>query len=142
MVDVSNKKPTTREAIAEAQVILNSMAFQAVQNNNIKKGDVLTVAQIAGILGSKQTSNLIPLCHPLALTRVDVQCKLQPESSSIQIICIAKTVSTTGVEMEALTGATIAALTIYDMCKAIDKTIVIQNIRLLKKTGGKSDFNL
>jgi len=140
MVDVSDKKITSREAIAEGRVKLSDLAFKAVSENNLNKGDVLTVAQIAGILGAKQTSNLIPLCHPLPLSRVDIQLLLEPETKTIRITSLAKTTSNTGVEMEALTAVAIAALTIYDMCKAVDKAIIIQDIRLLKKTGGKSDF--
>jgi len=142
MVDVSEKKITTREAIAEGSVCLSSAAFNAVADNKVKKGDVLTVAQIAGIMGAKLTSNIIPLCHPLSLSRIDVQLTLQPETNTIRIEAMAKTVSNTGVEMEALTATAVAALTIYDMCKAIDKGIVIKHIRLIKKTGGKSDFKI
>lgn len=142
MVDVSEKKITTREAIAEAFVILSPAAFKAVVDNKMKKGDVLTVAQIAGILGAKQTSSLIPLCHPLPLSKIDVQLSLQPDILGIRIQTLAKTTSTTGVEMEALTAAAVAALTIYDMCKAVDHNIIIKDIRLIKKTGGKSDFSL
>ena len=140
MVDVSDKKISIREAVAEGLVVLNESAFNAVAENKVKKGDVLTIAQIAGILGAKQTSNLIPLCHPLPLSRVDVQLTLEHDSRTIRIKSLAKTTSNTGVEMEALTAVAIAALTIYDMCKAVDKGIIIRDVRLLKKTGGKSDF--
>lgn len=140
MVDVSDKKVTTREAVAQGLVLLSNAAFQAVVDNKMKKGDVLSVAQIAGILGAKQTSALIPLCHPLPLSKVDVRLSLDPQVKGVRIETLAKTTSTTGVEMEALTAASIAALTIYDMCKAIDHHIVITDIRLIKKTGGKSDF--
>jgi len=140
MVDVSYKNVTIREAIAQAVVTLSPEAFHAVLKNQLKKGDVTTVAQIAGILGAKQTSSLIPLCHPLPLSKVDVKLVLEHEFRRIRITTMAKTASTTGVEMEALTAASIAALTIYDMCKSIDHHIVITDIRLLKKTGGKSDF--
>jgi len=141
MVDVSDKKVTNREAVAEGLVVLNESAFKAVTENKLKKGDVLTIAQIAGILGAKQTSNLIPLCHPLPLSRVDVLLTLEPNTRTIRIKCLAKTTSNTGVEMEALTAVAISALTIYDMCKAVDKGIIIQDIRLLKKMGGKTDFD-
>lgn len=140
MVDVSDKPITSREAEAEALVILSSEAFKAVVENKLKKGDVLTVAQIAGILGAKQTSSLIPLCHPLPLSKIDVQLSLEHDLNGIRIRTVAKTTSTTGVEMEALTAASIAALTIYDMCKAINHRIIIKDIHLVKKSGGKSDF--
>jgi len=142
MVDVSDKKTTQREAEAEGLVIISAEAFDAVKDNNVKKGDVLTVAQIAGILGAKQTSSLIPLCHQLPLSKVDVQLMLDPEVSGIRIKALAKTTSTTGVEMEALVAVSIAALTIYDMCKALDKRIIIKDIYLVRKSGGKSDFSL
>lgn len=142
MVDVSSKVPTEREAIAEVFVKLSTEAFKAVVDNKMKKGDVLSVAQVAGIMGAKQTSNLIPLCHPLSLSKVDVQLELIPEERSIRIQTRAKTTSTTGVEMEALMAASVAALTIYDMCKAVDHKILVTNLRLLKKTGGKSDYKV
>jgi len=142
MVDVSEKKPTQREAEAEGLVTLSADAFDAVKENNVKKGDVLTVAQIAGILGAKQTSSLIPLCHQLPLSQVQVTLTLDPEVSGIRIKALAKTTSNTGVEMEALVAVSIAALTIYDMCKALDKHIVIKDIYLDRKRGGKSDFAL
>ncbi|CAG7725103.1 unnamed protein product [Allacma fusca] len=140
MVDVSDKKPSVRVAIAEAFVKLSPAAYQAVVDNTLKKGDVLTVAQVAGILGAKQTSNLIPLCHPLPLSKVDVSLHLDNSNQSIRIETLAKTTAVTGVEMEALTAAATAALTIYDMCKAVDHSIIISNLRLVKKTGGKSDY--
>ncbi|CAL8090139.1 unnamed protein product [Orchesella dallaii] len=142
MVDVSEKKVTTREAIAEATVNLSHETFKAVTDNRMKKGDVLTVAQIAGIMGAKHTSNLIPLCHPLPLHKVDVNLELNYERQCVIIRVLAKTTAMTGVEMEALTGATIAALTVYDMCKAMGHSITITDIKLIKKSGGKSDYNL
>jgi len=142
MVDVSEKKVTTREAIAEATVNLSHETFQAVADNKMKKGDVLSVAQIAGIMGAKNTSNLIPLCHPLPLHKVDVNLELNHERSCVIIRVLAKTTAMTGVEMEALMGATIAALTIYDMCKAMGHSITITDIKLIKKSGGKSDYNI
>lgn len=142
MVDVSEKKVTTREAVAEATVNLSSETFEAVANNKMKKGDVLTVAQIAGIMGAKHTSNLIPLCHPLPLNKVDVNLELNEERKCVVIQALAKTTAMTGVEMEALTAATIAALTIYDMCKAMGHCITITDVRLIKKSGGKSDYAL
>jgi molybdenum cofactor biosynthesis protein MoaC len=116
MVDVSNKKITKREAEAEALVLLSHVAFQAVVDNKLKKGDVLTIAQIAGILGAKQTSNLIPLCHPLPLSKIDVQLHLDHKLQGIRIWTLAKTTSTTGVEMEALTAASIAGLSNLVYC--------------------------
>jgi molybdenum cofactor biosynthesis protein MoaC len=127
-------------AVAEAFVKLSTAAYQAVVDNKLKKGDVLTVAQVAGILGAKQTSNLIPLCHPLPLSKVDVTLHLDNKTESIRIETMAKTTGVTGVEMEALTAASVAALTIYEMCKAVDHSIIINNLRLIKKTGGKSDY--
>lgn len=141
MVDVSSKIPTTRTALASATVTLSPACFQAVSNNTLQKGDVLTVAQIAGISAAKQTSTLIPLCHPLPLDKVSVNLTLQPQSNSVVIQALAKTTGKTGVEMEALTAATISALTIYDMCKAMGHSITITDIHLIKKTGGKSDYS-
>eukprot|EP00891_Asterochloris_glomerata_P003889 jgi/Astpho2/3889/Aster-04398 len=117
---------------------LTPAAFEAVQTNSLKKGDVLTAAQIAGVMGAKQTAALIPLCHNIFLSKVDVRATLQQESCSLLITAEASTTSETGVEMEALTGAAVAALTVYDMCKAVDKSITIQCIQLDRKTGGKS----
>eukprot|EP00095_Tigriopus_kingsejongensis_P006316 maker-scaffold61_size441589-snap-gene-3.28 protein:Tk06316 transcript:maker-scaffold61_size441589-snap-gene-3.28-mRNA-1 annotation:"molybdenum cofactor biosynthesis protein" len=140
MVDVSDKRFTEREAVALAKIVVGERAFALVEAQEIRKGDVLTVSQLAGIMGAKRTSDLIPLCHPLALSSVNVHLKLIPEDFSVEITCTAKCVGQTGVEMEALTGASIAALTVYDMCKAVNKEMVIQHIRLIKKTGGKSDM--
>lgn len=137
MVDVTTKDPTHRTATAIATVILSPEAFQLVADNEISKGDVLTVAKLAGIMGAKHTSSLIPLCHPLLLTHSDVALKLDHEQYAIRIEATAMTVGQTGVEMEALTGAAISALTVYDMCKAVDKGIEITGLRLLSKTGGK-----
>jgi len=142
MVDVSHKKVTVRKAIAEGKVYLSPTAFLAVKENKLNKGEVLTVAQLAGICGAKQTSSLIPLCHPIFLTHVQVELTLHEESHSIHIKSVATATGTTGVEMEALTAISIASLTVYDMCKAIDKSIRISDIRLLKKTGGKSDYGI
>eukprot|EP00891_Asterochloris_glomerata_P003890 jgi/Astpho2/3890/Aster-04399 len=171
MVDVSQKAATKRTAAASARVQLTPAAFEAVQTNSLKKGDVLTAAQIAGerqalgrlcpesclpltglcchralsyacapagVMGAKQTAALIPLCHNIFLSKVDVRATLQQESCSLLITAEASTTSETGVEMEALTGAAVAALTVYDMCKAVDKSITIQCIQLDRKTGGKS----
>ncbi len=137
MVDVQEKSDTKRSAKACATVIVGNHVFNLIRENEIKKGDVLTVAQVAGIMGAKKTAELIPLCHPLALSKVDVSCQLKGEDS-VYIECEAKCVNKTGVEMEALTGASIAALTVYDMCKAANKAIEITGIKLLEKNGGKS----
>jgi len=138
MVDVGDKDVTIRSAKARATVDVGSQVFALIKANAVKKGDVLSVAQIAGILGAKKTSDLIPLCHPLALTKVNVDLRLDEFHNSVVIECEAKCIARTGVEMEALTGASVAALTIYDMCKAVNKSIVIRDICLLEKSGGKS----
>src|SRR5476649_2328532 len=138
MVDVSKKDPTDREAEAEAILRLSAEAFEAVIQGAIKKGDVLAAARIAGIMAAKKTSELIPLCHPIALTRANVDFEPDAKTNSIRIVASAKTTGQTGVEMEALTAASIAALTIYDMVKALDKGAVIEGVKLLSKSGGKS----
>lgn len=141
MVDVSEKPVTAREATAHGIITMNAEAFAAVQNGTVKKGDVLGVARIAGIMATKRTSELIPLCHPLPLTKVSIEFNLLPERQAVEALCTVKTSGVTGVEMEALTGVSTALLTIYDMCKAIDKHMVISNIHLVEKQGGKSgDF--
>ncbi|PVZ71587.1 cyclic pyranopterin monophosphate synthase MoaC [Pelagibaculum spongiae] len=137
MVDVADKPSTTRTACAQAQVTMSEQAFQLLNEGTHKKGDVLAVARIAGIQAAKQTSNLIPLCHPLMLTKVQVDFELCPPNQ-VKIATLAKLNGQTGVEMEALTAASVAALTIYDMCKAVDKGMVIDGVRLLSKSGGKS----
>ncbi|MCC7430676.1 cyclic pyranopterin monophosphate synthase MoaC [bacterium] len=142
MVDVSQKPETTRKATAQAKIFLGEEAFLLVKQNQIKKGDVISVAQIAGILASKKTSDLIPLCHPLFLSKVDVSFELCENDFAILIKGFVQTEGKTGVEMEALTAVSVASLTIYDMCKAVNKKIVISEIKLLSKSGGKSgDFN-
>ena len=138
MVDVSNKNDTVREAIAVGTISLSEQCYQKVKNGSMTKGDVLGIARTAGIMGAKKTSELIPLCHILNLTKVTVEFSMDDENHRITAECLAKTVGKTGVEMEALTGASITLLTIYDMCKAIDKGMVISDIKLMKKTGGKS----
>ena len=137
MVDVSEKNPTQREAVARGRIEMQPETFQRVVNGQIAKGDVLAVAQIAGIMGAKQTSNLIPMCHPLAITGADLRFQLE-EPGTILIEATVKVSGKTGVEMEALTAVSVAALTIYDMCKAIDKTMTIGQIYLEEKIGGKS----
>ena len=136
MVDVSGKTPTERSATAEGKIRLAPEALRAVREGAAAKGDVLTVAQIAGIMGAKQTSSLIPLCHPLPLTKLAVD--LEPQGDRVRIVANAVTNGVTGVEMEALTAATIAALTLYDMIKAVDSRAVITDVKVLAKSGGKS----
>jgi cyclic pyranopterin monophosphate synthase len=138
MVDVSAKDKTAREATAEAVIVLSRAAFKAALSGNAKKGDVLAAARIAGIMAAKKTSELIPLCHPIALTKATVEFEPLAKRSAIRILATAKTIGQTGVEMEALTAASVAALTIYDMVKAVDRGAVIQSVRLLSKSGGKS----
>jgi cyclic pyranopterin phosphate synthase len=138
MVDVGAKPDTERIAIARGEVHMLKATFDLIRDGQIKKGDVLTVAQIAGITASKRTSELIPLCHPLPLTQVDVDLTLDECLPGVVITATAKTVGKTGVEMEALTAVSVAALTVYDMAKAAEKTMRIQNIRLVEKHGGQS----
>lgn len=136
MVDVSDKAPTRREAVAEALVKLPQEAQDALERGGVGKGDPLTVAQLAGIMAAKKTSELIPLCHPIPLSSVDVRLERVPDG--VRIVSSARTTDRTGVEMEALTAASVAALTVYDMLKAVSKGIEIARVRLLSKTGGKS----
>ena len=138
MVDVSEKSDSVRTAVATGTVLLTEEAFQRVRENDVQKGDVLTVAQIAGIMGAKQTSQLIPLCHDVQIDGVDVEIELNEEKHALDIRAFAKTVGVTGVEMEALTAVSVTALTIYDMCKSMTKDIRISDIQLLAKTGGQS----
>ena len=138
MVDVSEKNETARVAVAVSKIKVSRETLELIENGKIGKGDVLGVARIAGIMASKQTSNLIPMCHPLMITSCNVDFEINKEESSIEITATVKIVDKTGVEMEALTAATVSALTIYDMCKAIYKRMVIEGTHLLTKTGGKS----
>jgi cyclic pyranopterin phosphate synthase len=138
MIDVSAKLETAREAVARCRVLLAPATFDLVKAGNIKKGDVLTVAQIAGIQAAKRTWELIPLCHPIALTFVGVVLTLNDEEHTVDIEATARTVSETGVEMEALVAASTAALTIYDMCKGVERGIRITDLRLIRKSGGRS----
>ncbi len=138
MVDVSAKAVTTREAIAEAYVVMKPETLAQIVSGEHHKGDVFAVARIAGIQAAKQTSNLIPLCHPLMLTKVEVELDAEPAHNRVRIQSRCKLAGQTGVEMEALTAASVAALTIYDMCKAVDKGMQVEGVRLLEKTGGKS----
>ena len=138
MVDVGHKPDTERTAIARGEVHMLRETLELIRAGQIKKGDVLTIAQIAGITASKRTSDLIPLCHTLPLTKVDVDLALDESIPGVVITATARTVGKTGVEMEALTAVSIAALTVYDMAKAAEKTMQIQNIRLIEKHGGQS----
>ena len=138
MVDVGDKPVTDREATAKGQVTIQPETLRLIKEGLMKKGDVLTIAQLAGIMGAKRTSELIPLCHPLPLNQVSVDFELDESNSRIEITASARTSSKTGVEMEALTAVSVAALTVYDMCKAVDRGIRIENIRLVRKRGGQS----
>ncbi len=138
MVDIGAKPDTERTAIAKGEVRMLPATLALIQAGAMKKGDVLTVAQLAGVMGAKRTADLIPLCHPLSLTQIDVRLELDPGLPGIQITATARTVGKTGVEMEALTAVSVAALTVYDMAKAVEKTMRIQNIRLVEKHGGRS----
>jgi cyclic pyranopterin phosphate synthase len=138
MVDVGAKPDTERIAIARGEIHMLKATLDLIHAGQIKKGDVLTVAQIAGITASKRTSELIPLCHPLPLTKVDVDLVLDDSLPGVVITATAKTIGKTGVEMEALTAVSVAALTVYDMAKSVEKTMRIQNIRLIEKHGGQS----
>lgn len=138
MVDVSGKPDTEREARAQARVYMNSSTLELIEKGGIKKGDVLAVAQVAGIMAAKKTSSLIPMCHPLFLTSVDLNFCLNKEQGFLEIESQVKTTGKTGVEMEALTAVSVAALTVYDMCKAVDRWMRIEGVALMEKSGGKS----
>jgi cyclic pyranopterin phosphate synthase len=138
MVDVSYKSQSERIAKAKGSVVMQPKTLAMIMNGSLKKGDVLGVAQLAGIMGAKQTPNLIPLCHPLALTSVKVELICNPDTNAVDITATCKLKGRTGVEMEALSAVSIAALTIYDMCKAVDKGMHLTDIRLVHKSGGKS----
>lgn len=138
MVDVSEKDITAREAKASSRILMKPETLELIISGSHKKGDVLSIAKIAGIQAAKKCSELIPLCHPLMLSKVSVELKPNIEDSSVDIIAIAKLNGKTGVEMEALTAASIAALTVYDMCKAVDRFMTIDHVQLLEKKGGKS----
>lgn len=143
MVDVSAKALTERTATAQARVLLEPATLEQIQQGKIAKGDVLAVAQVAGVMGAKRTPDLIPMCHPIMLTSVDISFKEDPVLDregrcSIMIVATAKTTGQTGVEMEAMTAVSVAALTIYDMCKAVDRGMSVSQVQLLSKSGGKS----
>lgn len=138
MVDVSEKQDTQREAIASGSVYMKLDTLHRIKQGSIKKGDVLAVAQVGGIMGAKNTSLIIPMCHPLLISGCDISFKLDFENSKVDIKATTKLIGKTGIEMEALTAVTTAALTIYDMCKAIDRAMTISDVMLLRKSGGKS----
>jgi len=138
MVDVSEKRPTLRTATAQGRITMTPDTFEAIRDHRVRKGNVLETARIAGIMAAKRTAELIPMCHPLNLTHAQVDFFPEPETFSIRIEAAARIIDLTGIEMEALTAVSIAALTIYDMCKAYDKSMTITDIQLLAKSGGKS----
>ena len=138
MVDVSEKADTLREAVARGEVHMKAETLSLIKGGGIAKGDVLTVAQLAGIMAAKQTPHLIPLCHPLLLSQVKVELEIDEKRSVVLITSTVKNTGKTGVEMEALTAVSVAALTVYDMCKAVDRGMRIESVRLVKKSGGRS----
>ena len=138
MVDVGAKDITERVAVARASVVMQAATLKLIATRKAAKGDVLAVAQLAGIMAAKRTADLIPLCHPLALSSVDVQLSIDPRRKAVDIVATCKLEGRTGVEMEALTAASVAALTVYDMCKSVDRGMVISDVRLMHKSGGKS----
>lgn len=141
MVDVSAKDETARTAVAFGRVLVNAQTFALIRSGGLKKGDVLTTAQIGGIMGAKRTADLIPMCHNITLSGVDIDFRLNEQDLAVEITATAKCAGQTGVEMEALTAVSVAALTVYDMCKAVQRDMVIDRICLLRKSGGKSgDF--
>jgi len=138
MVDISDKASTARRAVAAGRIVMQAETLDLIQQGKHKKGDVLGVARIAGIMATKRTADLVPMCHPLALTHVAVEFDVDAEANAIDCTVTAETTGQTGVEMEALTGVQVSLLTIYDMCKAVDRGMVIGDVRLLEKSGGKS----
>lgn len=138
MVDVGDKNETRREAVAKGSIAMSPECLAKITEGTMAKGDVLGIARVAGIMGAKRTSELIPLCHLINLSKLNIDFEIKEESNEIEAVCTAKTTGKTGVEMEALTGVSVALLTIYDMCKAVDKRMEIGAICLLEKSGGKS----
>ncbi len=138
MVDVTQKKPTERTAVATGMISMNAETFDAIQNQKVKKGNVLETARIAGVMAAKKTAELIPMCHPLNITHIQIDFSPDAAKSRIDIEAAVRAIDQTGVEMEAITAVSVAAMTIYDMCKSTDKEMTISKIQLLKKTGGKS----
>lgn len=141
MVDVTDKDTTARTAVATGKIMVNQEVYDAIEQGTVKKGDVLDVAATAGIMGAKRTSELIPMCHILPITNCHIEFEGDPQKREIRCFCTVKVTGKTGVEMEALTGVNLALLTIYDMCKALDRHMKIGEIYLVEKTGGKSDFS-
>ena len=142
IVDISSKKTTARKAIAEGIITFSKSTFNKIESLKSKKGEIINIAIIAGIMGAKKTSDLIPLCHNIKIEDIDISIKLLKNSNSLKITSYVQTHDKTGVEMEAITAVLISALTIYDMCKSIDKKIQIKKVKLVEKKGGKSDFKL
>jgi len=138
MVDVTGKPDTQREAVAKCKVRMKASTLERLKGGSMPKGDVLAVARLAGIMAAKQTPHIIPLCHPVLIGDIKIEFGLDEENSTVEITTVVKSIGKTGVEMEALTATTVAALTIYDMCKAVDRAIQIESIRLIRKSGGKS----
>jgi cyclic pyranopterin monophosphate synthase len=138
MVDVSEKDETDRIAVAGARVVMRPQTLERIRAGDVAKGDVLAVARLAGIMAAKRTAELIPLCHPLALTSVELDLECVPERNAVEITATCRLRGRTGVEMEALTAASVAALTVYDMCKAVDRGMTVTDIKLLRKSGGRS----
>jgi cyclic pyranopterin phosphate synthase len=138
MVDVSGKAETAREAVAEGRVTMSPETLKLILDRNVSKGDVFAVARVAGIMAAKKTAGLVPLCHPLNLSSADISFVPDEKSSCVNIVAVVRTTGQTGVEMEALTAVAVAGLTIYDMCKSVDRAMTVTDIRLMKKTGGKS----
>ncbi len=138
MVDISDKPVSERTAVAEGSIRMSAECYEKVKNGGHRKGDVLQTARIAGIMGAKRTSELIPLCHNIALSSVKIDFDLRDDENAVGVICTVSCEGRTGAEMEALTGVNVALLTVYDMCKAVDKAMIMSDIRLVSKTGGKS----
>lgn len=138
MVDVGDKQETQRTAVTEGRIFMRPETLALIQRGDHKKGDVLGIARVAGIMAAKKTADLVPLCHPLALTHVNIELTVEPEQSAVHCVATVKTRGQTGVEMEALCATQVALLTIYDMCKAVDRGMSIEQVRLLEKAGGKS----
>ena len=138
MIDVSSKKETFRRALASGKIYVGKEVFDLIKNKEMPKGDPITLAEVSAVLGVKKTSDLIPLCHPLPIDHTATKIIMHEEDSSLEVFCVVSAVAKTGVEMEALTAASIAALTVYDMCKAVDRFMLIDNVQLLEKKGGKS----
>jgi len=138
MVDITDKSSSARRALAAGRIVMQAETLALIQQGKHRKGDVLAVARIAGIMATKRTADLVPMCHPLALTHVAVEFEMDADANAIECTVTAETTGQTGVEMEALTGVQVSLLTIYDMCKAVDRGMVISDVRLLEKSGGKS----